>query len=133
MANPLLYDIGMYLKIHGIVDGDGIDLFRDFRPEKPDNIVCLTEYQGDPLSYYEKDVNHRSVQILVRNISADEARAKALEICKILRKDRGNSVVDFTPTRWGQVFIRQSPFKVGQDESDRIMYGFNIGVTTTIE
>lgn len=133
MTNPLLYDIGIFLITNGIAEGDGVDIFRDFMPEQPDNIICLTEYQGDAAVYYEKDVVHRSVQILVRNKSADAAREKALAICNALRKDRGNSVVDFTPNRWGQVFIRQTPFKMGQDESDRIMYGFNIGVTTKIE
>jgi hypothetical protein len=133
MSSPLLYDIAIYIISKGIASGDGVDIFRDFLPEQPDNLICLTEYQGDALTYYEKDVGHRSIQILVRNKNADEARTKALAICKALRQDRGNSVVDFTPERWGQVFIRQTPFKIGQDELDRISYGFNIGVTTTIE
>lgn len=130
MANPLLLDMVTFLTDNGIVQGDGVDAFRDFTPEAPDSLVALHEYKGDPAVPYDPNV-HRSVQITVRDKNADKARQKALEIFKLLTSE--NLIVNFTPTRWGQVYLRQTPFKLGQDKNDRVTYAFNIGVTTTIE
>ena len=130
MSNPLLLDIVMFLTDNGVVQGDGVDAFRDFTPEKPDSLVALHEYKGDPAVPYEPSV-HRSVQVTVRDKDADVARSKALQIFKLLQSD--NLIVQFTPTRWGQVHLRQTPFKIGEDKNDRVTYGFNIGITTTIE
>lgn len=130
MANPLLLDIVTFLTVKGVVAGDGVDAFRDFTPEAPDSLVALHEYPGDPATPYDECV-HRSVQVTVRNKDADIARQKALEIFKLLNTD--NRIVYFTPTRWGQVYLRQPPFKIKQDENDRVYYGFNVGITTTNE
>ena len=130
MANPLLLDIVTFLADNKIVQGDGVDAFRDVTPEAPDSLVALHEYKGDPAVFYDPNVN-RSVQVTVRDKDADVARQKALYIYKLLTSD--NLIVQFTPDRWGQVHLRQPPFKIGQDNNDRVTYGFNIGVTTTIE
>lgn len=130
MANPLLLDIVTFLTENGIVQGDGVDAFRDFTPEAPDSLVALHEYKGDPAVAYDPNV-HRSVQITARDKDADVARQKTLKIYKLLTSD--NLIVQFTPDRWGQVYLRQPPYKIGQDNNDRVTYGFNIGITTTIE
>lgn len=133
MPNPLLLDIVTYLTNKGIVEGDGIDTFRDFIPEAPDNVIIVTEYQGSPPVPYDSVV-HRSVQLSVRDKNADIARRKSLEIFKVLQEDSHNNSqrVDFTSERWGQVSLRQPPFRISTDNSDRVRYGFNIGITTTI-
>lgn len=129
----LLEDIVTYFTSKGLIEGDGVDAFRDFKPETPDNIVSLHEYKGDPVSMYT-DVVHRSVQVVVRNKSAVAAQDLAKNLCKALLNDMAeNKRVDFTSTRWGQVHIRQAPYKFSQDESDRTLYGFNLGITTTME
>lgn len=129
----LLEDIVAYFTAKGLIEGDGVDAFRDFKPEMPDNMVSLHEYKGDPVSMYT-DVVHRSVQVVVRNKSAVAAQDLAKKLCKALLDDMAdNKRVDFTPTRWGQVHIRQAPYKFSQDESDRVLYGFNLGITTTME
>lgn len=130
MANPLLLDIVLFLKNNGIVQDDGVDAFRDFTPEAPDSLVALHEYKGDPAVPYDPTV-HRSVQVTVRDKNADNARRRALEIFKLLTSE--NLIVNFTPTRWGQVYLRQTPFKLSQDKNDRVTYAFNVGITTTIE
>lgn len=132
MPNPLLLDIVTYLTSNGVIDGDGVDTFRDFIPEMPDNVVAITEYSGSPPVPYDTTV-HRSVQVSVRNKNADAARRKALELYEVLRPTSEDCRVDFTPERWGQVSIRQTPFRMKTDSSDRVTYGFNMGITTTIE
>ena len=130
MPSPLLLDIVTFLTANNAVAGDGIDTFRDFVPEKPDNVVALIEYTGSPKVFYEEATN-RSVQVSVRDKDADVARRKALEIFKLFQSE--NSIVVFTPDRWGQVHLRQTPFKSGMDLSDRVTYAFNMGITTSIE
>ena len=130
MSNPLLLDMVLYLKSQGLVIDDGIDAFRDFTPESPDNVIALHEYPGDPSVPFDPAIN-RSIQISVRNLVADEARKKALDIFRSLQSD--NLIVNFTAERWGQVHLRQTPFRLGSDTSNRTTYCFNIGVTTSIE
>lgn len=130
MANPLLLDIVIFLTNRGVIQGDGVDAFRDFVPEAPDSIIAVTEYKGSPTVPYDSAV-HRSVQISVRDPNADAARSKALEIFKQFQSE--NHIVAFTEDRWGQVYLRQTPFRSSTDSSDRVFYTFNMGITTTID
>lgn len=133
MQNPLLLDIVTFLTNLGVVKGDGIDTFRDFTPEEPDNLVALIEYTGNPVVPYET-ATHRSVQVSCRDKSADAARRKALEVFKTFQNGMDESSrVDFTAERWGQMYLRQTPYRLSTDASDRVTYAFNIGITTTIE
>lgn len=132
MDNPLLLDIVTFLTSAGVIEGDGIDTFRDFIPETPDNLIAITEYAGSPPVPFDTAV-HRSVQVSVRNKSADEARKKALELFKALCPTLEDKRVDFTSERWGQVTLRGTPYRMKTDSSDRVTYGFNMGITTTIE
>lgn len=133
MANSLLLDIVIFLTNKKVVKGDGVDTFRDFIPDAPDSLVALVEYTGSPPVPYELAV-HRSVQISARDKSADNARSKALEIFEALRGAMNeDSRIDFTADRWGQVSLRQTPFRLGTDKSDKVTYAFNVGVTTTID
>lgn len=125
----LLEDIISYFKSEGLIEGDGVDAFRDFKPESPDNIVSLHEYKGDPISPYT-DVVHRSVQVLVRNSSATAAKELANKLFSSLRKHDGAQRINLTGERWGQIHLRQAPFKISQDEKNRTHYGFNLGITT---
>lgn len=129
MQEPLLLDMVNYLVDNGIVIGDGIDAFRDFVPDKPDNIVILYEYAGEPKLPFESMV-HRSVQVTVRDTDADVARSKALSIFNLL--DAEDKVIKFTDNRWGQVSLRQPPAKLKTDKNERVTYGFNVGISTTI-
>jgi len=133
MNKPLLLDIVSFLIAKQIVIADGTDAFRDFTPEAPDSLVALHEYSGNPASLYDPTV-HRSVQVLVRDLDADEARQKAVNIFKAFQEEQDDDGrVDLTPTRWGQVYLRQPPFLMRRDENNRAYYAFNIGITTTIE
>lgn len=116
---------------HDILVGDGDDSFRDFMPESPNDVVVFAEYAGSPISVLI-DAVHRSVQVKVRNSDAEKARAKAVQLCNIFKSSSESLRVDFTESLWGQVYIRQTPFKLAQDESDRITYCFNLGITTNI-
>ena len=133
MGQPLLLDIITFLAAKGVVIGDGVDAFRDFIPEEPDALVALIEYRGDPAIPVDLSV-HRSVQVSTRDKDADLARQKALDIFKVFVDNKDETCrIDFTDTRWGQIYLRQPPFRYKTDENNRAYYCFNIGITTTIE
>lgn len=127
----LLEALISYCVSKGVLVGDGEDSFRDFMPEAPDNVVVFHEYAGEPTSPFTDNV-HRSVQVKVRASTAQGAKHMAWQVFGILKSDTENLRVDFTDTDWGQVYIRQTPFKLSQDESDRVTYCFNLGITTNI-
>ena len=121
-----------YCVAKGVLVGDGEDSFRNFMPEMPDNVVVFHEYPGDaPLHNFTEHV-HRSVQVSVRNMTDEAARSKALELYKLFIADTESLRVDFSDSDWGQVYIRQLPFKIDQDNSGRVTYCFNLGITTNI-
>lgn len=127
----LLESLIAYGVVKGVLVGDGEDSFRDFMPDAPDNVVVFHEYAGSPVSPYMDSV-HRSVQVKVRNASATAARAKALDLMRIFTSESESLRVDFTDELWGQIYVRQTPYKLSQDTSDRITYCFNLGITTNI-
>lgn len=127
----LLEALVAYCVNKGVLVGDGEDAFRDFMPEVPDYAVAFHEYKGDPMSPYSEHV-HRSVQVKARAKTAEAARGKALQICNVFRSKTEDLRVDFSDSLWGQVYIRQTPFKLQQDESGRFTYCFNLGITTNI-
>lgn len=127
----LLEALIQYGVTQGVLVGDGVDSFRDFTPPSPDNVVVFHEYAGDPTSQFTAAV-HRSVQVSVRDKNAEAARAKALQVVGIFKSSTEDLRIDFSEDLWGQVYIRQMPFKLTHDESDRIVYCFNLGITTNI-
>lgn len=123
--SDLLLDLVNYLKVAELVTGDGADTFRDFTPDMPDKIVTLREYAGSP-----GFADVRSVQIVVRDIDAEDAKDRAWSIFKALDvpEDR---ILSISSARWGIVQARQTPFKIGIDERNRCLWGFNLAVTTS--
>jgi hypothetical protein len=133
MANPLLLDIALFLVANSLGTSDEVDIFRDFTPEEPDNITVLQEYGSAPLSLVDPTA-HRSVQVVSRHTDSDTARTNSLAIFSALQSNQnGDGRVDLTPARWGQVYLRQSPFLLKRDNNNRTTYAFNIGITTTTE
>lgn len=127
----LLEALVQYGVTQGVLVGDGVDSFRDFTPPTPDHVIVFTEYAGDPVSQFT-DAVHRSVQVSVRDKNAEAARAKALQIVGIFKSSTEDLRINLSEDLWCQVYIRQMPFKLKHDESDRIVYCFNLGITTNI-
>ena len=126
MAN-LMLDVVTYLTSNAVVTGDGVDAFRDFAPESPDDAVIVYEYaSGTPIVH--DTAAQRSLQIVARSLSADTARAKALEIYSLFQPN--GDKVSLTYDRWALCAPKQTPFKVKIDEQRRLYYGFNMSVVT---
>lgn len=126
----LLLDIVKYLTTNLLVQGDGIDAFRDFQPPDPDNIVVLNEYAGSP-QVFGVDAGVRSVQLIVRNTSSDAAKLLSWKIVNLLVKPM--DPVQHVQTRWLLVSIRNSPFRLNTDAQGRVIWCANLGITTQNE
>ena len=129
--NPLLLDIIEFFVSNDVADGDGIDCIRDFSPEDPDDVIVLYEYKGSAVVSFD-DTSVRSVQVTVRSADPDTARDKAIKLFNLFHVHDTAKRIDFTENRWGQVTLRQTPFKIKIDENNRTVFGFNMGVLTTI-
>ena len=115
----------------GVLIGDGEDAYRDFMPETPDDVIVFAEYSGSPV-HPHIDAVHRSVQVKTRSRSSVSARQKAVQLFTIFNSTSDDRRVDFTKDLWGQVYVRQPPYKLSQDNSGRTIYCFNLGITTNI-
>lgn len=127
----LLEALIAYSVAHNNASAAGVDAFYDFMPDTPDNCIVFYEYAGDPVLPYAEHV-HRSVQVKVRGATSEEARSKATRLCSMFSSATESRRIDFTDTLWGQAYIRQLPFKLEQDERNRVIYCFNLGITTNV-
>ena len=127
----LLEALIQYCVDNGALAGDGEDSYRDFMPETPDTVVVFAEYAGDPVLPFI-DCVHRSVQVKARSMDAEAARAKAVQLLELFKSESESRRIDFSDTLWGQVYIRQAPFKLSQDTAGRVTYCFNLGITSNI-
>lgn len=124
----LLIDLENYLISNNFASVDGVDIFRDYTPSDPSNIIVLSEYAGQP-GLEGVDTQVRSVQVLVRNTSYQEARTKIHAIYNKLHQAE-NPIINLTATRWVISQPRQVPFQLNRDEQQRITFIFNVALTT---
>jgi hypothetical protein len=127
-VSDLLKDIQAYLIAGGLGTADGTDLFRDKIPDSPDAIIVLSEYIGSPGSL-GIGASDRSVQVIVRHTTYTAAKLKSWNVYKRL-VDEENPIKNFTLTRWGIVHSRHTPIKFEEDSQARILFVFNLGITT---
>lgn len=126
----LLLDLGTFLNTKENTLVLGSNMFADFTPDDPDKIVVLQEYGGSGPSQVDPILN-RSVQISSRDITADGAKEVIDNIYTILATYKANNgFLRLTENRWTQIYLRQAPFKLREDAKNRIVYGFNLGITT---
>ncbi len=126
--DDLLLDIIEYLVEEGVLEGDGVDAFRDFAPDSPDDVTIIYEYQGDPQALHEDTAVHRSLQIVSRSKQPTTAKVKANEIHAFLSPP--GRYKKLNENRWCQLYPRQTPFKIKTDDNGRVYYGYNFGVTS---
>jgi hypothetical protein len=128
MSN-LQIDLAEYLVANGIGTGDGKDIFRDFTPDTPDNIVILYEYAGSPLNA-GIDAANRSIQVRVRDKSYASARARINSIYRLLHTPEDMVKINLPNERWMVGTARQSPYKLMEDSVKRTIFAFNYAVLT---
>jgi hypothetical protein len=128
MTKNLLLDLIDYLVEEEIVEGDGVDIFRDFIPETPDNVIALMEYPGRTLRSGLDPVS-RVVRVMVRALNVDDARDKIIELYDFFTTP-DDEIHHFAESRWAVIHAFDTPAKIGVDPSNRVFYGFVISVLT---
>jgi hypothetical protein len=105
---------GEYLKTNG--HAAAADIFFDFQPDEPNN--CITLYNESAPALPESQalaMDLWGLQVIVRNTSAAQARAKILAIHKAiigLSGKVGTATVD-------DVYVVTAPTTIGRDEKNR--------------
>lgn len=122
----LLLDLTALLVTEGVVTCDGIDCFRDFTPNEPNDIVVLNEYAGVPSETCSAAV--RSIQVISRGVNASTAKQRIWDIYKLLNTPENRLMT--LGDRWLIVLPRQTPFRIDVDKNNRIIWGFNVAITT---
>lgn len=132
--SDLLLKIVDYLVEENKIHGDGIDAFRDFMPDNPDQVVSLYEQPGRG-SMHGADGVARRIQVSVRGSHDDPnwPREKVWDIYNTL--DIPDRVIDTRETHhtvelWGVFVGLHTPFKLKTDENGRDIYTFHLGITT---
>lgn len=121
-------DMETFLITNGFATVDGVDVFRDFMPDTPDNVVAIYEYAGVPGSV-GIDTQNRSIQINVRDRSYSSARSKIHAIYNLFHQAE-EPIIALTATRWSICQPRQVPFQSNRDTQGRVVFTFNLGITT---
>lgn len=126
--SDLLEDVQAYIIAEGLATVDGVDIFRDFIPEAPDNMISVAEYAGVPGSP-GIDTQLRMVQISVRNTSYGTARSTSHQLYAMFHQP-DDLIMQLTADRWVISQPRQTPFQSGRDKRNRSTFVFNISLTT---
>jgi hypothetical protein len=126
-VSEVLDDIGAALETAG-VGTQGTDLFLSVMPETPDTCVAVVEVAGiEPVDVFRDSapiIETPRLQVLSRARRADDAKTKARAAWLALA-GVGEGTVGGGNKRWLNIDVVQSPFMIGRDENDRVIYGFN--------
>lgn len=126
-------DLATYLYIHASTsETSGVDLFEGPPPEKPENIVVLTNYIGEPAldrvmgpSLTPPGVEVTLVQLFVRN--TDMAMAKTIADAYHVLLDNFNGILSGR-TYFQVESVTGMPFSIGQDKQELWRYVGNYRV-----
>lgn len=124
----LLEDIEAYLITEELATVDGTDIFRNFEPDTPDEVVILNEYNTSP-TVVGSDAYTRDVQVVARAKTAAGAETKSRQLFDALVHPI-DPIITLTLTREVVISAHQLPLKYRVDEETRVYYAFNLAVTT---
>lgn len=124
----LVRDLGQYLISAGIASQFGSDLFLNYLPDDPDNIICLTEYNGNGSAIGDESLLRR-VQVKVRNSDYSSASLKIWSIYNAFIKE-DQFIFHLTSNRYLIPSALQSPVPLMVDDKERQHFVFNLSFTT---
>lgn len=123
--NNLTEDLAKLLVIKSVAKELDVDVFYDYTPKEQDNIIAINEYMGSPTGMWT-NTSVRSVQIYVRNRSNIQAKTIAWNVYEAIVSDTGQ--LDIGKVK-ALVSARNTPFRLGQDDTGRHEWVFNMGIT----
>lgn len=125
--SEVLDDIGAFLEAQA-VGTQGTTLFLSVLPDAPDACVAVIETQGpgpvDTFIDTQPVVETPRFQVLVRALRPDSAKTKARAAWTALAS-APTGTIGGGDKAWLNIDVEQSPFMIGRDDNDRVIYGFN--------
>jgi hypothetical protein len=125
----LLEDLEQWLINADKAVADGDDIFRDFAPDVPDEIIVLYEYDSVLSGIKSANSAVRYVQVTYRATSATVAKNACDDIFHLFMNPDQN-ITSLPNNRWAIMIAKQVPFKIEMDNQMRYVYGFNVAITT---
>ena len=126
----LLEDLTKYFINCNLATEVGKDIWYDYDPDEPAQAIIIQEYDSKSNSVVCNDASVRYVQITARDVSSTWASSKAWQIYKYLMSIDNVIHLD---NRWLMFSIKNSPIKIKNDSKQRIVYGFNLFMTTNFD
>lgn len=124
----LLDDIANLLQSKGIGTVN-IDIFKGYKPDKPDNLVALFEYAGNTmeLTMGKNDpvIERPGLQVWVRNYLYPAGRAKIEQVVDALH---GEAELTLDGDRYLLIRANQSPESMGMDANNRSEFVVNFSI-----
>ena len=131
--SQLVEDFGNYLIDNSIGSAIGTDVFTDYEPDSPDVIIAIIEYGGGRAQVNVESMDRR-LQVRVRGTNTS-ARATIHAIYNLIISDMktedGIVYLDDPPVRFAIMTPMDTPSKLKVDEKGRVIYTFNLEITTT--
>lgn len=109
----------------------GKDIFTDWAPENPDELLVFYEYSGTPTALGMSNFTNRSVQVVTRATTGARARELSWQIFKMFNDTETRTIM--LGDRMTQMYPRQTPYRMRRDDKDRVYYVFNLGVSTNFD
>lgn len=127
----LLEDIGQYIINAGLASNIGQDIWLDYDPDEPANVIILNESDSKS-SPIEGQTGVRYVQIITRNLQPTPAKTLACRLHKLFLLPDDN-ISNLPNDRWCIFNIKNGPLKIKVDAKQRTLYGFNVAITTNFD
>lgn len=122
----LVRDLGQYLVDQGIAQGIGNDVFLNYNPDTPNNVIVLTEYSSSPQLGMAS--LFRRVQVLVRDVDYLTAHQRIWSIYNSFIKE--DQFIFHLPDRYLIPEAVQAPLRLTVDDNERQTFVFNLSFTT---
>lgn len=107
-----------YLISKNLATEEDVDIFRNYIPDNPDDVLCVMEYQGRNLGHFD-NVSQHSIQIFVRGLDVEQ---RIWNIYNQLCQDAMNLEV---PDHCCEITMKHPPFKINRDNRGRFEWVFN--------
>ena len=127
--HDLLNDIIDMIIAQGLAKAKDVDIFKDFAPAKPDDIISIYEYAGTAPAVFTT-TSVRSVQVCVRAKTNANGKKLCWDIYKAMYRE--DSLIDLGGKRC-IIAMRNTPLKIDVDDKNRPLYAFNCAITTNFD
>jgi len=123
MGKSVTEDIAIYLASQGL-GTRGTTIFRGYLPPQP--VECLGVFAiGGTTAELVGNIDHPSIQILVRALTYDTAEEKAYDIFNTLHALTETTI---NGSRYLLVEALQDPISLGQDENGYYLFSINFRI-----